>query len=148
MEIELYEIRALDEFRKEIERLTKKKRFFSLPAQIGELFEKFKRGQIEGDRIKHIETPVACDVYKLRLPNSDAKVGKSNGYRVIYLVVTEAKIIVFMVLYYKKEYASVPDDYIDGLIDGCLLSLAPEDRQDMQDYSSSKESTAPGEQPA
>jgi hypothetical protein len=79
MEIEFYEIRAIDEFRKEVERLTKKKRFLSLSMQVNELFEKFKLGQIDGERIRHLETPVVCDVYKLRLPNPDANAGKSNG---------------------------------------------------------------------
>ena len=127
MQIEFFEIRALDEFRNQVERLTKKKRFLSLPSQVSELFEKFKRGEIEGDRIKHLTTPVACDVYKLRLPNPDANVGKSGGYRVIYLVVTEAKIVVFMTIYYKKEHSDLPDAYIDELVDGCLLNLLPEE---------------------
>ena len=127
MQIEFYEIRALDEFKNQVERLTKKKRFFSLPSQVNELFEKFKRGEIEGERIKHLKTPVVCDIYKLRLPNPDANVGKSGGYRVIFLIVTEAKIVVFMAIYYKKEYTDLPDAYINGLIDGCLLSLLPEE---------------------
>jgi hypothetical protein len=32
-----------------------------------------------------------------------------------------------MAIYYKKEYADMPDVYIDGLIDGCLLNLLPEE---------------------
>ena len=127
MQIDFFEVQPLDEFKKRVERLTKKKRFLSLPNQIGDLFDAFRKGEFEGDRIKRVEAPIAYDVYKLRLPNPDANAGKSNGYRVIYLVVTEVRIVVFLTIYYKKEEADVSDQYIDGLIDGCILDMIPED---------------------
>jgi len=125
--IDFFEVRELDDFDKRFSRLTKKKRFFSLPGQVRELYHAFQRGEFEGERIRHIDKPLACDVYKLRLPNPDANAGKSNGYRVIYLVITEARIVVFLTIYYKKEQADVPDSYISGLIDGCFLDLLPEE---------------------
>jgi mRNA-degrading endonuclease RelE of RelBE toxin-antitoxin system len=125
LEIDLYEIYPIDEFKERVGRLTNKKRFFSLPDQIEELFDAFKKGEFKGVRIKHIENPCACDVYKLRLPNPDAGAGKSNGYRVIYSVIEEARLVVFLTIYYKKETADVSDQYIAGLIDGFLLGALP-----------------------
>jgi len=126
MRIDIYEVTETHEFGKRFDRLTKRKRFFSLPVQIGDLFVAFQKGEFEGDRIRHSEGPFAYDVYKLRLPNPDTGAGKSNGYRVIYLVATDVRIVVFLTIYYKKEEADVSDQYIDGLIDGCLLDMVPE----------------------
>jgi mRNA-degrading endonuclease RelE of RelBE toxin-antitoxin system len=125
--IEVYEVLPNADFTKNADRLTKKKKFFKLPKQIRDLKEKFARGEFEGDRITHQETPAAYDVYKLRLPNPDTNVGKSDGYRVIYMVVTEKKIVVLLTMYYKKEDEAVSDTYITGLIDGYFLYTLPEE---------------------
>ena len=127
MNVEAFEIRQDSDFTKNVERFLIKKKFQHLPKQIQELTDKFRRGEFEGDKITHNDLPPPYDVYKLRLPNPDTNVGKSNGYRVIYMVITEKKIVVFLTIYYKKEDATVPDKYIDGLIDGYLLNLLPEE---------------------
>ena len=130
MQIDFFEVRASDDFTKSLDRLTRKKRFFSLPDQISELVTAFREGRFEGERITQTNTPMIADVYKMRLPNPDANIGKSGGYRVIYIVVTEVRIVVFLALYFKKEEADLPDPYIKGLIDGCLLDLL-EDNEHM-----------------
>jgi mRNA-degrading endonuclease RelE of RelBE toxin-antitoxin system len=114
------------DFPKQFRRLARKKGFHSLPDQIGDLTSDLEKGKLDGDRIAHNDTPTPHDVYKLRLPNPDADAGKSNGYRVIYLVVTENRIIVLLTIYYKKEQADADDTYINGLIDGYFLGLLPE----------------------
>lgn len=124
---DVYEVFPGSVFQKNAERLTRKKRFASLPTQIEQLISAFRQGKFEGDRIRHEDSPIAFDVYKLRLPNPDTNMGKSNGYRVIYFVATEKRLVVILVIYYKKETADLPDAYIDGLIDGCLLNMPPEE---------------------
>jgi len=125
-EIETFEIDDTKDFQKQVRRLAKNKKFKTLPYQIDELIDKLERGEFEGDKIAHSDIPTPHDIYKLRLPNPDTGVGKSNGYRVIYMVVTETKIVVFLTIYYKKEDAVVSDNYINGLIDGYFLDLLPE----------------------
>jgi len=125
--IEIYEVLRDPDFSKNLNRYVKKKIFFSLPYQIEELIEKLERGEFEGDKITHRELPTPYDVYKLRLPNPDVNVGKSDGYRVMYMVVTETKIVVLLTIYYKKEDATVSDNYINGLIDGYFINLLPEE---------------------
>jgi len=124
---DVYEVKPDIDFEKNFMRLIKKKRFKTLSSQIKELSDKLKRGEFEGDKITHKNEPASYDVYKLRLPNPDANVGKSDGYRVIYMVVTEAKIVVLLMIYYKKEQPTVSDTYINGLIDGYFLHLLPEE---------------------
>ena len=126
MQIVAYEIRESADFSARFERLTKKKRFFTLPDQIEEATTAFMKGEFEGDLIRHSDFPVPHDVYKLRLPNPDANTGKSGGYRVLYMVATKKRLVFFMTIYYKKEEADLPDRYIEGLIDGCLLEMLPD----------------------
>lgn len=99
------------------------------------MYDAVKRGDFEGDCIKRAKEPIPHEIYKLRLPNLDAKVGKSNGYRVIYFVATEELVVIFMTIYYKKEEANVPDKYINGLIDGCLSDMFPDDESITDDVS-------------
>ena len=47
-DIEIYEIEERPDFEKNISRLVRKKKFFSLPKQIRELKTKLSRGEFEG----------------------------------------------------------------------------------------------------
>jgi len=122
MEDKKYEIEKIAEFKKAVERFENKKRFKKLPDQVIELVEQVSKGEFAGSHTKHSDTPTPYDVYKLRLPNPDANASKRDGYRVYYMVVTETKIVVFLVIYYKKETPTVSDTYINGLIDGYFLA--------------------------
>jgi mRNA-degrading endonuclease RelE of RelBE toxin-antitoxin system len=115
---EEYKIDWVADFEKATKRFKKKKGFNSIPNQVKELVEKASKGELDGKLYTHSDVPTPHDVYKLRLPNPDTNAGESNGYRVYYMVVTEKKIIVFLVIYYKKEIPTVSDTYIKGLIDG------------------------------
>ena len=126
MNIETFEIKRDTDFTKQVDRFLLKKKFRRLPKQIQELYEKFKRGEFEGDKMTHRDVPTPHDVYKLRLP-PDTGAGKSNGYRLIYMVVTEFKIVIFLTIYYKKEEEVVSDTYINGLVDGYFLNLLQEE---------------------
>jgi len=125
--IEIYEIKETIDFDKNFMRILKKKRFFSLPDQIKDLKDKLQKGEFEGDKITHRDLPTPYDVYKLRLPNPDTGAGKSDGYRIIYMVVAKNKIVVLLTMYYKKEDATVSDVYVNGLIDGYFMSSLPEE---------------------
>jgi len=126
-EVEVYQIDVEEDFQKEVKRFAKKKKFKTLPSQIEELIKQFQRGKFEGNILTRNELPTPHDVYKLRLPNPDTNVGTSNGYRVIYMAVTEYKIVVFLTIYYKKEQETISDSYIRALIDGYFINLLPEE---------------------
>ena len=137
-EIEIYEIDDTPDFQKNVIKFSKKKNFKMLPKQINELIDDLEIGKFEGDKITHKDHPTPHDVYKLRLPNPDTHAGKSNGYRVIYMVVTAYKIVVFLTIYYKKEQETISDNYIKGLIDGYFINLLRE--EDSENFSFEKES--------
>ena len=128
--IEYYEVEREPEFSKGVRWLAKKKRFVSLPGQLLGLEADLSKGSFPGDLISRREAPVLHEVYKLRLPNPDTNVGKSNGYRIIYIVVTERKVVVLLTIYYKKEDETVTDTFIDGLIAGYFLDDVPYDDEE------------------
>jgi mRNA-degrading endonuclease RelE of RelBE toxin-antitoxin system len=118
------------DFPKQFRRFTRKKKFHSLPDQIDEIIENFEKGNFtgdfDGDEILRVEAPVPYSIYKLRLPNPDANAGKSNGYRLIYLMVSNDNLVVLLAIYYKKEIEDFSDNYVKDLADGYFLSLLPE----------------------
>jgi len=116
-----YEVERIAEFDRQAKRFVKKKKYFSLPGQIDELIDKFEKGEFDGTIIKHMDVPTPYDIYKMRLPCPDTDAGKSDGYRVIYMVVTEKSIVALLIIYHKKEDATVSDNYILGVADGYLL---------------------------
>ena len=77
---QLYLILTIDDFDKSIKRFVKKKSFTQLPKQVRELVEDLEKGNFTGDILTINDNP-AYKVYKKRLPNLDADVGTSNGYR-------------------------------------------------------------------
>ena len=125
-----YYVLELPEFEKNVRRLTKKKKFASLPSQVDELELGLEEGDFPGTLYRHSKDPEPHDIYKLRMANPDSNVGKSGGYRIYYIVVTQRKIVVMLTIYYKKEDEAVTDAYIDGLVDGVFLEYIPESESD------------------
>jgi len=130
--IDVYEIDSHGQMDKDMDRLVRKKRFLSLPAQIKDLAESLQNGDFQGEFLARYYEPVECEVYKLRLPNPDANVGKVGGYRLIYVVATENRIVILLTIYYKKEQESISDTYIKGLIAGYFLDSAPYDEDESE----------------
>jgi len=129
-DVNVFEVDQTEDFRKEIKRFVKKKKFTNLPNQIKELVDNLQKGNFHGVLVKRTVSPIKYDEYKLRLPNEDTGEGKSNGYRVIYAVMSEQKLVLLITVYYKKEQPDVSDNFIDGLIEGYLLAQSDAEAQD------------------
>jgi mRNA-degrading endonuclease RelE of RelBE toxin-antitoxin system len=125
-DVDVYEVITDDQAEKDIKRFVRKKRFFSLPLQVKEVIADCEKGEFGGDNILSYDEPTRIEVYKLRLPNTDANAGKSNGYRVIYTVAIEHKLAVILTIYYKKEKATLPDSEIRGMINAFIAKYLPE----------------------
>ena len=125
-ELQAYTVEETEVFDKSVVRFVKKKKFKKLPDQIENLVNDLEQGNFSGDLITRHNAPPPYEVYKKRLPNEDTQTGASGGYRVIYLVATQNRVVGLLEIYYKKEIESLPDAYIQGLIDGFLLTLLPD----------------------
>jgi mRNA-degrading endonuclease RelE of RelBE toxin-antitoxin system len=75
-------IRYSDAFKRQLRRLSRKYRHIRFDVQ--PLIEQLELGKTPGDQIPGIDHTV----YKVRVKNSDAKRGKSGGYRIIYYLYT------------------------------------------------------------
>ncbi|MGB2924018.1 MAG: type II toxin-antitoxin system RelE/ParE family toxin [Limnothrix sp.] len=90
-----------DEFQKRICKLFKKYR--NIQQDLTPTIQQLQNGEILGDRLSGVDNNI---IYKVRVKNSDIKKGKSAGYRVLYLLKTETKIIL-LTIYSKSDQANI-----------------------------------------
>lgn len=89
-----------DEFRQHVRRLGR--RYRSIRSDLQSLLDQLEAGDTPGDQLQG----VGYTVYKVRVKNSDARRGKSGGYRVIYYVQTEDS-ITLLAMYSKSDQADI-----------------------------------------
>jgi mRNA-degrading endonuclease RelE of RelBE toxin-antitoxin system len=87
-------------YRKELKKLNK--RYRSIDRDIKQLIEQLASGKTPGDRVIGNEYPV----YKVRIPNSDTRKGKSGGYRVVYYAIT-TEAILLTTIYAKSDRGNI-----------------------------------------
>jgi mRNA-degrading endonuclease RelE of RelBE toxin-antitoxin system len=98
-----------DKFRKEVKKLLK--RYNSARKDIEPLIKQLETGEIPGDRIVGNKYPV----YKVRVPNSDTRKGKSSGYRVIYYTITPESILL-TTIYSKSDRQNISNKEVEDII--------------------------------
>ncbi len=89
-----------------------RKRFPHLMRDLTPLLDQLARGETPGDRLKGL----SYQVYKVRVRNSDARRGKSGGYRVIYYLETPEQ-TVLLTIYSKTDQSDLPIDEIRRFIE-------------------------------
>jgi mRNA-degrading endonuclease RelE of RelBE toxin-antitoxin system len=97
------------EFKRNIRQLAKKYR--RIKTDLQPLLDALETGETPGNRIPNL----GIMVYKVRAANSDAKKGKSGGYRIIYLVDNEQTIIL-VTIYSKTEQTDISVNEIAAMI--------------------------------
>lgn len=105
-------------FKKDIKRLRKK--YPRIQQDVQPLVNQLIEGETLGDQIPS----TGYTVYKVRLPNRDAKRGKRGGYRVVYYIQTSTH-IVLLTIYAKVDRADVSAGDIQDII-----STLPDDDTD------------------
>jgi mRNA-degrading endonuclease RelE of RelBE toxin-antitoxin system len=97
-------------FQKDLKRLSKKYR--NVQDDVQPILESLRGGNVLGDQVMGVGKPV----YKVRVPNSDARRGSAGGYRVIYYLRT-AERLTLITIYSKSEQADVSAKQIRAIID-------------------------------
>ncbi|PSB56367.1 type II toxin-antitoxin system RelE/ParE family toxin [Chamaesiphon polymorphus] len=104
--IKIYESTS---YKKELRKLNK--RYRSIERDIKPLIEQLEAGETPGDRIVGNEYPV----YKVRVPNSDTRKGKSSGYRVIYYMIT-LEAVLLTTIYAKSDRGNISNKEVEDII--------------------------------
>ena len=96
-------------YKKELKKLNK--RYRSIEKDIKPLIQQLEAGETPGDRIAENRYPV----YKVRVPNSDTRKGKSGGYRVIYYTITPESILL-TTIYSKSDRRTISNKEVEDII--------------------------------
>ena len=89
-------------FNDNVEYYLRKKKYKKIYSDIKTVTDELKKGNLIGVRLEGINTPENTTVYKVRIANSSANVGKSHGFRLIYYVAI-ADEIYLLAIYSKKD---------------------------------------------
>lgn len=100
----------------------RKKKYKKITADIKTVTDELEAGNLIGDRLTDLQLPEGTAAYKVRVANSSANVGKSNGFRIIYYAVIDEKAYL-LTIYSKKDDIRIPNDaqlmmMIKNIIDG------------------------------
>jgi mRNA-degrading endonuclease RelE of RelBE toxin-antitoxin system len=94
------DVRFTPEFKRNLRVLSK--RFRHLRSDIEPVIEQLQAGNFIGDQIPH----TGYALFKVRVRNTDARRGKSGGYRLIYYLRTPLS-VVLITIYSKSEQSDV-----------------------------------------
>ena len=103
------QIVASPDFKTQTRKLSK--RYHNLQTDLQPLLDQLIQGETPGDRIQGIQSIV----YKVRLKNSNAKKGKSGGYRIIYYLKSQDNILL-VTLYSKSDRTDIAIETIVNII--------------------------------
>ncbi len=98
-----------DKFADDIKYYLKKKKYLKIREDVKTVTDELENGTLVGDRLEGIQLPEGTAAYKVRIANSSANVGKSNGFRLLYYVAIEDEIYL-LTIYSKKDDERVPND--------------------------------------
>ncbi len=101
------------EFQQHVRRLTR--RYRSLRKDLQSLLDELEKGKTPGDQLQG----TGYRVYKVRVKNTDARRGKSGGYRVIYYVKSDEH-ITLLAIYSKSDQADIGTDTLRRILKNYL----------------------------
>jgi len=102
-----YEVRVVDEFKKDVKKLFKKYR--SIKTDILDLIEKLEEDYTIG-------IDLGSNLYKIRVKNSDIG-GKSGGYRVIYYTRLTNDRIYLLTIFSKTQKENIDMKSLKPIVD-------------------------------
>ncbi|MBR4151493.1 MAG: hypothetical protein IKT98_00860 [Selenomonadaceae bacterium] len=102
-------IKWTEKINSDIDYYIKKKKYKKIIDDIASILPDLEAGNFLGDRLSGFNLPEGAALYKVRIANTSANVGKSNGFRLIYYVAVEDEIYL-VTIYSKKDDERIPND--------------------------------------
>ncbi len=99
-----------------------KKKYRHIEEDVEVLVERLEQGEILGDRLQGTGEHL---VYKVRVASRDMQRGKSGGFRVLYYLWTEKRIIM-LTIYAKTEYENIEISKALAMIQEALEEMQDE----------------------
>ena len=113
-------ITTTDRFDAKIRKLGK--RYRSIRLDILPLIEQLESGKLPGDQIPGVE----YTLFKVRVRNNNIQKGKSGGYRVVYYLKTEERIML-VTIYSKSDESDVTIAELRGILTNAEKKLSESD---------------------
>ena len=98
----------------------RKKKYLKIESDISTVTEELKKGNLLGDKLENLDIPEGTAAYKVRIANSSANVGKSNGFRLLYYVAIGDDIYLLSIYSKKDDIRVINDKQIELLIRNIL----------------------------
>ena len=102
-------IKWTEKINDDIDYYIRKKKYKKIIEDIATVLPDLEAGNFLGDKLSGFNLPEGAALYKVRIANTSANVGKSNGFRLIYYLATAEKIYL-MTIYSKKDDERIPND--------------------------------------
>ena len=93
----------------DIKYYVRKRKFKKILDDINSILPDLEAGNIIGDKLSGFNLPEGAALYKVRIANTSANVGKSNGFRLIYYLAIGDEIYL-LTIYSKKDDERSPND--------------------------------------
>ncbi|MDD5935548.1 MAG: hypothetical protein PUC65_08335 [Clostridiales bacterium] len=97
-------------FESDVDFYERKRKYRNITEDIKSIVEDLEKGNLIGNPIPELTIEDDNHTYKVRVANSDANQGKSNGYRLIYYAVKDDREIFLLTIYSKKDDNRIPSN--------------------------------------
>ena len=108
-------------FKDDVNFYFRKKKYLKSESDISTVTEELKQGNLIGDKLEDLDIPEGTAAYKVRIANSSANVGKSNGFRLLYYVAIGDDIYLLAIYSKKDDVRVINDKQIELLIKNLMV---------------------------
>ena len=103
-------------FEDDIKFYKKKKKYLKIQEDLAPVLIELENDNLVGDKLQDLNLPENTAAYKVRIANSSANIGKSNGFRLLYYVAIEDDIYLLTIYSKKDDIRVINDKQIELLI--------------------------------
>lgn len=107
-------------FKEDVSYYIRKKKYTKIKQDIITVTDELINGNLVGDKLEGLDLPENTAAYKVRIANTSANVGKSNGFRLLYYVAIEDEIYLLSIYSKKDDIRVINDKQIELLIKNIL----------------------------
>ena len=110
-------------FKGDVKFYINKKHYTKIKSDIKKVTDELLKGNLIGNRLEGLNLPEGTAVYKVRVANSSANVGKSDGFRLLYYVAIGDEIYLLTIYSKKDDVKILNDKQIELLVRNILTEI-------------------------